>query len=92
MRATAVALLALIALAACSKADQPKVSQAGADLNAAAKETTDAANSLASAAASDVKTAGAKAADQTGEALQTAGAKVKQAGGEAGNDAKKGAD
>jgi hypothetical protein len=77
MRPTALTLMAVLALAACSKADDPKVSQAKADLNAAAAETGDAANSLASAAASDVKTAGAK---------------VKQAGGDTDKDAKNSAD
>jgi hypothetical protein len=96
MRTTALIVTAALALAACSKADQPQVNDAKADLNAAGTSTTAAAKDLASAAANDVKTAGAVAADQTGKALQSAGAKVKAAGDGAGNSAaeesKKGSD
>ena len=72
-------LMAVVSLAACSKADQPQVNQAGADLKAAGAETVDAAKKLTNAAATDVKAAGAVAADKTGAALQSAGAAVKNA-------------
>jgi hypothetical protein len=84
MRTTALTLMAVLALAACSKADNSKVSQAGADLKAAGTETTDAAKNLASAASHDLKSAG----DQTGKALKNAGAKVKQTSDDAGKDSK----
>ena len=82
-------LAAALTVAACSKADQPQVNQANADLKAAGAETVDAAKTLANAAAADVKTAGAVAAEKTGAALQSAGAAVRNAADKpASNDAK----
>ena len=63
---TILCLIAVLSLAACSKADR--------------SETVDAAKALTNAAATDVKTAGAVAADKTGAALQSAGAAVKHTG------------
>ena len=83
---TILCLIAVLSLAACSKADQPQVNQANADLKAAGSETVDAAKALTNAAATDVKTAGAVAADKTGEALQSAGAAVKKTGDKAASD------
>ena len=83
---TLLCLAAALSLIACSKADQPQVNQANADLKAAGAATVDAAKSLTNAAAADVKTAGAVAADKTGDALQSAGEAVKKSGDKAAPD------
>ena len=75
-----LALCAVFALAACSKDDNPKVDQAGADLSDAAQSTGSAVNNLAGAAADSAKSGAAKAETATGTAMEKAGASVKAQG------------